>query len=136
MNDLKPQLSPHASRRREVILVLAEQALEGRVRRRRARRAAATAFGLGIVAVALLARGSGESDHVSPRHNLVVTPSDPPRASPRVEPHMLSDAELVQELAAVGIKAGVVRFGSTIRLVADDGTEIIPPVRPRSGAAS
>lgn len=137
MNDGNSPLSPQGSRRREIILVLAEQALEGRIRRRRARRAAVTALGLGVAVVALLVRSSSDApDAAHPRRDLVVIPPEAPRKSPSATPQMLSDEELVNELAAVGIKAGVVRIGSTIRLVADDGAEIALPDRPRAGAES
>ena len=117
-------LSQHGARRRDAILELAGQALEGKMRGRRAKRSAIATLLLGVVALGLLLRSNNESS--------LAKAAIPKLAEAHRSTHeVINDEELVNELAAIGIKAGVIRIGETVRLVADDGSEI----KPLSGLA-
>lgn len=117
-------LSPAGEVRRAAILHLAEQALEGRVRSRKARRALIAAIVLAACAVAVAALVPRPAPE---RAAPIVVKGDAP-APPRDFPlEILSDEGLVRELKANGIAAGLLRVDGAVRLVRPDGSEFALP---------
>jgi hypothetical protein len=140
-------LSPDGRRRRQEILVLAEQALGDRVRRGRARRAGSAALALAAAAALVLwalPRSGGERDTPPdrPGNELVrCAPHEPSAASLGVPFEVVDDDRLVAALREAGYEVGAVRVGASFELVDANGRallakaesfELTLPTRPRS----
>jgi hypothetical protein len=119
-------LSPEGARRAQAILELANQALEERVRVRRGRRAVRAGLGLALVAAAIAPFALRPARPTS-------TPPTPVAATPSVI-ERLSDDALLDELAKLGIDAGLIDVAGAVRVVRSDGSplEFPAPVPPTS----